>query len=346
MALPDDLQLHRRLPARASTSPRRSSRSASRDRGAATPEPSRTAPASIPHLVIRTDGAARGNPGPASLGAALIDGSRADALDPTAPPGRDDLARPWASRPTTSPSTRASLRALELAERLGAREGRPVPRLEAHRRAAPRPLAGQGRQAHPALGGGEGDARRLPALVGDPRAAGPELDGGPARERGARPGRGRRPDARRPRAAGGAGGVAHVHDRLLRRLQHPRRAPGHAGAVPARRPLAGRAGRRRRGPRRRHRGGAQRPHDALGRPVHGRPQRAAVPPAVPPLARSRSTSSSSCSARTTSRRSSGATPHEIALGAGTLADLALDSGTGPDGAAPGVLLVAPPRLGS
>jgi ribonuclease HI len=40
----------------------------------------------IPHLVIRTDGAARGNPGPASLGAVLIDGSRADALDPLAPP--------------------------------------------------------------------------------------------------------------------------------------------------------------------------------------------------------------------------------------------------------------------
>ncbi len=37
-------------------------------------------------LVIRTDGAARGNPGPASLGAVLIDGSRSDALDPAAPP--------------------------------------------------------------------------------------------------------------------------------------------------------------------------------------------------------------------------------------------------------------------
>ena len=50
----------------------------------------------IPHLVIRTDGAARGNPGPASLGAALIDGSRADALDPVGAPGRHDLrgARP------------------------------------------------------------------------------------------------------------------------------------------------------------------------------------------------------------------------------------------------------------
>jgi lysophospholipase L1-like esterase len=37
--------------------------------------------------------------------------------------------------------------------------------------------------------------------------------------------------------------------------------------------------------------------------------------------------------------------HEIALGAGTLVDMALGSGTGPGGAAPRVLLVAPPRLG-
>jgi lysophospholipase L1-like esterase len=37
--------------------------------------------------------------------------------------------------------------------------------------------------------------------------------------------------------------------------------------------------------------------------------------------------------------------HEIALGAGTLADMALGSATGPGGGAPGVLLVAPPRLG-
>ena len=37
--------------------------------------------------------------------------------------------------------------------------------------------------------------------------------------------------------------------------------------------------------------------------------------------------------------------HEIALGVGRLAELALGSGTGPGGAAPEVLLVAPPRLG-
>ncbi|MGH3074725.1 MAG: reverse transcriptase-like protein, partial [Gaiellales bacterium] len=37
-------------------------------------------------LVIRTDGAARGNPGPASCGAVLIDASRQDAHDPDAAP--------------------------------------------------------------------------------------------------------------------------------------------------------------------------------------------------------------------------------------------------------------------
>jgi lysophospholipase L1-like esterase len=37
--------------------------------------------------------------------------------------------------------------------------------------------------------------------------------------------------------------------------------------------------------------------------------------------------------------------HEIALGAGTLVDMALHSGTGPDDGPPLVLLVSPPRLG-
>ena len=41
---------------------------------------------SIERLVIRTDGAARGNPGPASAGAVLIDASRPDAFEPDAPP--------------------------------------------------------------------------------------------------------------------------------------------------------------------------------------------------------------------------------------------------------------------
>jgi ribonuclease HI len=39
-----------------------------------------------PGFVIRTDGAARGNPGPASLGAVLISLDRADAGDPAARP--------------------------------------------------------------------------------------------------------------------------------------------------------------------------------------------------------------------------------------------------------------------
>src|SRR5690242_20379631 len=37
--------------------------------------------------------------------------------------------------------------------------------------------------------------------------------------------------------------------------------------------------------------------------------------------------------------------HEIALGAGTLVDIALASGTGPGAGPPRVLLVSPPRLG-
>ena len=60
----------------------------------------------IPHIVIRTDGAARGNPGPASLGAALIDGSRADALDPSAAPDAT-ISEALGHKRTTSPSGRA-----------------------------------------------------------------------------------------------------------------------------------------------------------------------------------------------------------------------------------------------
>jgi ribonuclease HI len=37
-------------------------------------------------FIVRTDGAARGNPGPASLGAVLIDGSLPGSLDPAARP--------------------------------------------------------------------------------------------------------------------------------------------------------------------------------------------------------------------------------------------------------------------
>jgi ribonuclease HI len=43
-------------------------------------------PIGAPGFVVRTDGAARGNPGPASAGAVLISLARADARDPLAAP--------------------------------------------------------------------------------------------------------------------------------------------------------------------------------------------------------------------------------------------------------------------
>ena len=102
-------------------------------------------------FVIRTDGAARGNPGPASLGAALFDLSRPDA--------RDDRAVPDASisdylgiQTNNVAEYTGVVRALGLAARAGRARGPSAARLEADRRAARRPLAGQGRQAHPARG--------------------------------------------------------------------------------------------------------------------------------------------------------------------------------------------------
>jgi probable phosphoglycerate mutase len=72
-------------------------------------------------FVIRTDGAARGNPGPASLGAALYDLARPDA--------RDDRATPDASisdylgiQTNNVAEYTGVVRALALAEQLGARE--------------------------------------------------------------------------------------------------------------------------------------------------------------------------------------------------------------------------------
>jgi ribonuclease H / adenosylcobalamin/alpha-ribazole phosphatase len=72
-------------------------------------------------FVIRTDGAARGNPGPASLGAALYDMTRTDA--------RDDRAAPDASisdylgvQTNNVAEYTGVVRALDLAQELGARE--------------------------------------------------------------------------------------------------------------------------------------------------------------------------------------------------------------------------------
>lgn len=83
------------------------------------PDPDQPTLPVYPHLVIRTDGAARGNPGPASLGAVLIDGSRPDALDPAAPP--DATISEALGRQTNNVAEWTGVvRALELARRLGA----------------------------------------------------------------------------------------------------------------------------------------------------------------------------------------------------------------------------------
>jgi probable phosphoglycerate mutase len=75
----------------------------------------------IAHLVIRTDGAARGNPGPASLGAVLIDGSRSDALDPLASPDAT-ISEALGHQTNNVAEWTGVVRALELAQRLGAKK--------------------------------------------------------------------------------------------------------------------------------------------------------------------------------------------------------------------------------
>jgi len=71
--------------------------------------------------VIRTDGAARGNPGPASLGAALYDLDRPDARDHRAAP--DASISDYLGVQTNNVAEyTGTVRALALARELGARE--------------------------------------------------------------------------------------------------------------------------------------------------------------------------------------------------------------------------------
>ena len=74
-----------------------------------------------PGFLIRTDGAARGNPGPASLGAALYDLSRADARDPRAEPDAS-ISEFLGVQTNNVAEYTGTLRALELARDLGARQ--------------------------------------------------------------------------------------------------------------------------------------------------------------------------------------------------------------------------------
>ena len=72
-------------------------------------------------MIIRTDGAARGNPGPASSGAVLIDASAPGARRPNAPPVAS-ISEYLGVQTNNVAEYTAVLRALTLAHELGARE--------------------------------------------------------------------------------------------------------------------------------------------------------------------------------------------------------------------------------
>ena len=72
-------------------------------------------------LIVRTDGAARGNPGPASLGAVLIDASGPEARRPDARPIAS-ISEYLGVQTNNVAEYMAVIRALTLAEELGARE--------------------------------------------------------------------------------------------------------------------------------------------------------------------------------------------------------------------------------
>ena len=117
VALPHDLQLHRCLPAR-NQHHAGHPRGLGRHRGAqGLSQPS----AAVPRILIRSDGAARGNPGPAAAGAVLIDLSRADAHDPDCPPVAV-IARPLGTQTNNYAEYTGVILALEKATALGARE--------------------------------------------------------------------------------------------------------------------------------------------------------------------------------------------------------------------------------
>lgn len=75
----------------------------------------------MPRVLIRADGAARGNPGPSSAGAVIIDASRPDASHPDAPPVAV-IARPLGIQTNNYAEYMGVILALEKALTLGARE--------------------------------------------------------------------------------------------------------------------------------------------------------------------------------------------------------------------------------
>ena len=186
LALPHDLQLHRRLPARHQHHPRHP-RGVRRDRGAAGLK-----------LLIRADGAARGNPGPA-VGRRGADRRFAARRRPirTRRPSPSSRGH-WASRPTTSPSTRPSSWRCAEARELGADEVELVldSKLIVEQLSGRWKIKHAGHRAagHP----GPGRAAPVAPLVDPPRAAREQPAGrrpgqpGPRRSDGGRRSRGRR----------------------------------------------------------------------------------------------------------------------------------------------------------
>jgi ribonuclease HI len=87
--------------------------------GAAAPATA-TAPGSTAGFIVRTDGAARGNPGPASAGAVLLSLARRDARDPRATP--DASISDYLGVQTNNVAEyTAVVRAIALGQELGAR---------------------------------------------------------------------------------------------------------------------------------------------------------------------------------------------------------------------------------
>jgi ribonuclease HI len=107
-------------------------------------------------VLIRADGAARGNPGPAAAGAVVIDASQAGAASSDAPPVAV-VARPLGIQTNNFAEYTAVVLALDLARRLGAEEVE----LILDSKLVVEQLHGRWKVRHPALAGLHADARRL-----------------------------------------------------------------------------------------------------------------------------------------------------------------------------------------
>ncbi len=109
-----------------------------------------------PRLLIRADGAARGNPGPASAGAVLIDLAGPSPYDPDAKPVAV-IARPLGRRTNNFAEWTAVILALERAAELGAAEVE----LVLDSKLVVEQLVGRWRVKEPSLVPLHGQARRL-----------------------------------------------------------------------------------------------------------------------------------------------------------------------------------------